>query len=180
MIKNSYDKALFGKMSGVKLDVGCGRNKQPGCIGIDRVAMPGVDIVQDLQEFPWSVPDNICTMIVLSHVWEHIEPKYRSALMDELWRVARWDGQLFISCPYANSFLAMAHPEHYSCPNEMTMTFYSPDYPLYMTGAYGLVKPWKIVRNSPNMSGCIEIIMEPYKNEKGEICVPKAKNLATK
>jgi len=173
MTKMRYDRKLFGRMLAVKLDVGCGPNKQKGCIGIDKIKLPGVDIVHDIQRFPWPVPDNVCTMIVMSHIWEHIEPKYRSILMDELWRIIRWDGQLFIAAPYANSFLANAHPEHYGCPNELTFTFYSPDYPLYMSGAYGIVKPWKLIRNDANLSGCIEIILEPYKDKKGKICVTK-------
>jgi predicted SAM-dependent methyltransferase len=167
------NEKLFAAMSGVKLDVGCGRNKQPGCIGIDFVKLPGVDIVHDLQMFPWPVPDHVCTMIVMSHVWEHIEPKYRGRLMEELWRVIRYDGQLFIAAPYAGTFLAHAHPEHYMCPNEATFTFYDPNYPLYYSGSYGLAKPWKIIRNDANYAGCIEVIMEPYKDKKGHVCLPK-------
>lgn len=173
MRRVQYNKQLFSHMAGVKLDVGCGPNKQQGCIGIDRIKLPGVDIVHDIQEFPWPVPDNVCTMIVMSHLWEHIEPKYRFRLMDELWRIIRWDGQLFIAAPYANSFLANAHPEHYLCPNEATFQFFDPDYTLYMTGAYGMVKPWKIVRNDANFVGCIEVIMEPRKDKKGKIWLGK-------
>jgi hypothetical protein len=167
------NRKLFDRMAGVKLDVGCGPFKQKGCIGIDRVKLPGVDIVHDLQRFPWPIPSNVCAMIVMSHVWEHIEPKYRSRTMDELWRIIRPDGQLFISAPYAGTLLANSHPEHYLCPTELTFTFYDPGYPLYLSGSYGLVKPWKIVRNDPNMGGCIEVILEPYKDAKGRVCLPK-------
>lgn len=168
-----YSRKLFESHKGISLDVGCGPYKQKGCIGIDRVKLPGVDIVHDIQKFPWPVPSNICTRIIMSHIWEHIEPKYRFQTMDELWRIVRHDGQLLIACPYAGSFLANAHPEHYLCANEATFTFFSPDYALYTTGAYGMVKPWKIVRNDPNLSGCIEVILEPYKDEKGKVCLPK-------
>lgn len=165
---------LFGRMSGVKLDVGCGLNKQPGCIGIDYARLPGVDIVHDLTRFPWPVPPNVCSMIVCSHVWEHIEPKHRTRFMDELWRICRHDGQLLLAAPYAHTFLAAAHPEHYGCPNEATFQCYSPDYPLYQAAMYGRPRPWRIVRNSPNLGGCIEVIMEPYKTQKGRPCQPKA------
>jgi len=166
-------KRLFAGMMGVKLDVGCGCNKQSGCIGIDYLKLPGVDIVHDIQRFPWPVPSSVCSMILMSHSWEHVEPKYRSRLMDECWRICRWDGQLLIAAPYANSFLANAHPEHYGCPNEATFQFYDPDYPLFISGSYGLVKPWKIVRNEANLGGCIEVILEPRKTKGGRPCLPK-------
>jgi SAM-dependent methyltransferase len=167
------NKKLFDRAKGIKLDVGCGRNKQPGCLGIDRFPMPGVDIVHDLQRFPWPVPSGICSMIVMSHFWEHVEPRFRTPLMEELWRIIRPDGQLFIACPYAGTWLAHAHPEHYSCPNEATFTFYDPNYPLFWSGSYGRVKPWRIVRQDFNVAGCIEIVMEPYKTEKGKSWLPK-------
>jgi len=173
MGKKPINRALFRGMAGVSLDVGCGPSKQRGCLGIDRVALPGVDIVHDIQEFPWPVPDNVCARIIMSHVWEHVEPRYRFRLMDELWRIIRPDGQLLIACPYAGTFLAHAHPEHYLCPNEATFQFFDPDYPLFMSGSYGLVRPWKIVRNEPNIAGCIEIILEPRKDKKGKPCLPK-------
>lgn len=164
---------LFEKMKSVKLDVGSGPFKQPGFIGMDRIKLKGVDIVHDIQKFPWPIPSNICSVILMSHVWEHVEPKYRSRLMDECWRIIRHDGQLLISAPYANTFLANAHPEHYLCPNELTFQFYDPDFPLFISGSYGMVKPWKLVRNEPNVAGCIEVILEPRKTEKGKECLTK-------
>jgi len=164
---------LFDKMAGVKLDVGAGPFKQAGFIGMDRVKLRGVDIVHDIQKFPWPIPNNICSTILMSHVWEHVEPKYRSRLMDECWRIIRYDGQLLISAPYANTFLANAHPEHYQCPNELTFQFYDPRFNLFKSGSYGMVKPWTLIRNEPNVAGCIEVILEPCKDAKGKKCLPK-------
>jgi hypothetical protein len=96
----------------------------------------------------------------MSHLWEHIEPKYRVGVMDELWRIIRKDGQLMISVPYANSFGAMQDPTHYTCPNEATFTYFDPDHGLYKVYE---PKPWKLVRNSWRMSGNLEAILEPRK-----------------
>lgn len=170
-----FNKGLFRRAALVRLDVGCGQTKQKGFIGIDRVRLPSTDIVHDITKFPWPVPSNVCSQIVMSHLWEHIEPKYRYRVMDELWRVCHWEGQLFIAAPYATSFLAFAHPEHYMCPNEATFQFFDPDYPLYQAGTYGTVKPWKIIRNDPNLTGCIEVILEPRKDKKGKAVWPRKK-----
>ena len=36
-----------------KLDIGCGKNKKEGFIGVDQFAMEGVDVVMDVRQ-PWS------------------------------------------------------------------------------------------------------------------------------
>lgn len=156
---------LAKKHLGTRLDVGCGINKQPGYIGMDMINHPCVDIVHDVQEFPWPIDSNSCFQVLMSHLWEHIEPKYRFQVMDEIWRIMRPDGQLLIAAPYAGSWGDAAHPAHYGCPNEATFTFFDPDYPLYKACSYKKPKPWKIIRNEYHMGGNIELILEPRKNE---------------
>lgn len=183
------NKGLFAKAAGVNLDVGCGRNKQKGFLGMDRVRMPGVDLVWNIEKFPWPVPSDACRTILLSRVWGTIEPKRQGRLMDELWRICRHDGQVIISDFYALSPLACAYPGYYQCPTEFTFMFYAPDYDdllrqllrqarMDYDGARGL--PWKIVRNEPNVAGCIEVILEPYKDKKGLVCLPKKSVLEKK
>jgi len=163
-----YDKELFKRKAGVRLDVGCGLFKQKGYIGLDMMPHKNVDIVHDIQDFPWPVPSDSCIQVLMSHVWEHIEPKYRFQLMDELWRITRYDGQLLISCPYAGSFLEHAHPAHYMCPNEATFQFFDPAYQLWHSCSYKKPLPWKIIRNDPCVTGNIELVLEPRKAEDGK------------
>ena len=159
-------KTISKDKYGIRLDVGCGINKQKGFVGIDIVPHECVDIVHDLQVFPWPVPDDSCYQILLSHVWEHIEPKYRFQLMDELWRICKADGQVMIAAPYAGSWGDAAHPAHYSCPNNHTFTFFDPDYPLYNVTSYKKPLPWKLIRNDYDMNQCVQVILEPRKNGK--------------
>lgn len=66
---------IFKKNAAVKLDLGCGENKQPGCIGIDFRKLPGIDIVQDLNSYPWrAIPDECADTVFSSHLIEHINP----------------------------------------------------------------------------------------------------------
>lgn len=165
---SKVDKSLFKRRGGVRIDLGCGINKQKGFVGLDMFDHPDVDIVHDLQVFPWPVPDNCCFQVLMSHIFEHIEPKYRFQVIDECWRIVRYDGQLLISCPYANSPGAHAHPAHYMCPNEYAFQFFDPQYPLYHACSYKKPLPWEIVRCSFNMAGNIEVIMEPRKTRKNQ------------
>lgn len=161
------NKGLFERAKGIRLDVGCGLFKQKGFVGLDIVKHPNVDIVHDVQKFPWPVPDNVCYQVLISHLWEHIEPKYRFELMDEIWRICRWDGQLLLSAPYAGSHLEAAHPAHYMCPNEATFQFFDPNFQLWHSCSYKKPLPWKIVQLEYSLNGCIELVMEPRKTKKG-------------
>lgn len=59
---------------GIKLDIGCGANKNEGFVGMDVRAEKGVDVVHDLQLFPWPFPDACASLAVASHVVEHLNP----------------------------------------------------------------------------------------------------------
>jgi len=154
-------KDLFKEKSGIRLDIGCGENVQKHYVGMDIRPCKGVDIVHDVQEFPWPIPDNIVIQALCSHLWEHIEPKHRIKFMDEIWRVMKPDGQLLLSVPYYSSFGACQDPTHYPCPNEATFTYFDPGYPLYVIYK---PKPWKIITNDYRFNGNLEVILEATKN----------------
>lgn len=72
--KEVLKKLLKEKSLGVKIDLGCGANKLPSFIGVDIRPLPGVDIVCDLERFPWDIPSECASLVVSSHVLEHINP----------------------------------------------------------------------------------------------------------
>ena len=71
----SKKKNIFKEKTVVHIDLGCGENKRPGCIGVDFRDAQGVDLVQNLSLFPWkAIPDNAADVIYSSHLLEHINP----------------------------------------------------------------------------------------------------------
>ncbi|HXK40912.1 MAG TPA: methyltransferase domain-containing protein [Candidatus Paceibacterota bacterium] len=73
----------------VRIDIGCGRRKIDGCIGIDKEALPGVDIVRDIEEQGLPFADNSVDMVYANSVLEHFnEPKN---IMSEIYRVLKKD-----------------------------------------------------------------------------------------
>jgi predicted SAM-dependent methyltransferase len=72
--KKKVAKLLKDQNLGVKYDIGCGANKLKGFIGVDIRPLPGVDIVFDLEKYPWPLPSDSASLVVCSHVLEHINP----------------------------------------------------------------------------------------------------------
>lgn len=92
------------------LDVGCGSQKLPGAVGLDRVAGAGVDVVHDLNQFPWPFSDGAFDEIRLSHVLEHLQDVLRT--MEEIHRISRPDAQVFIWTPHFASMNSWTDPTH--------------------------------------------------------------------
>jgi len=144
------------KYRGIRLDLGCGGNKQPLFVGMDKRKLDGVDIVHDVQDIPYPIKDNECLCVLMSHLWEHIEPKYKIDVMNEIWRIMKPGGELMIAAPYALSPGAFQDPTHYPCPNEATFFYFTPTHPLY--GIYK-PKPWKLLSNDWHSNGNIQVVL---------------------
>ena len=143
---------------GIMLDIGCGANKQKNFTGMDKRELPGVDIVHDLEVFPYPLEDESCLTIVGSHIVEHIKPWLMIDFMNELWRILIPEGQVALSMPYGVSYGYVQDPTHCNPCNEATWTYFDPDYPLY--GIYE-PKPWKIMPGFPvwQNQGNLEVVL---------------------
>lgn len=79
-----------------KLDLGCGKFKHKGFIGVDIEKFDGVDIVADLNQ-PLPFRDNCIKQIYCSHSLEHIKDPYH--LINEIYRVCMPDAIMEIIIP---------------------------------------------------------------------------------
>lgn len=83
----------------IKLDIGCGKNKKEGFIGVDSIAFDGVDIVANLTEhWPWE--DDSVEEINMSHVMEHFTAKERVFVVNEMYRVMKVGAKASVATPY--------------------------------------------------------------------------------
>lgn len=148
----------------LQLDLGCGGNKQKGFIGMDLRALPGVDIVHDIEVFPWPLESGCCQTVVASHLVEHIKPWYSIPFMDECWRVLQEGGKLLIATPYPGSRGFWQDPTHCNGWSEATFQYFDPRYPLY--GIYQ-PKPWEIKKGFPvyQSNGNLEVILTKVSEE---------------
>jgi hypothetical protein len=116
---------LLKSRAGVKLDLGCGSYKQgPDWVGIDRRLLPNVDIVCNLEQFPWPLPDNCANTVGLCHFFEHLKPWLVMDFMAELHRVCLPDTQVFISGPYGLGYHYVQDPTHCNPINDSTFKYW--------------------------------------------------------
>jgi SAM-dependent methyltransferase len=104
-IRIDLAKALSGPEP-VVLDLGCGERKRPGRIGIDRVDLPQVDVVADLEAGLPFLPDRSVDEIHCRSVLEHIENFEH--LFAEMVRVLKDSGRACLFVPH------FSNPYYYS------------------------------------------------------------------
>ena len=69
-----YDDLFAEKNMGVRINLGAGETILPGWVNVDFRSGSTIDIVQDLTMFPWDIPDDCATIVMASHLLEHINP----------------------------------------------------------------------------------------------------------
>ena len=125
-----------------RLNVGCGRNSIDGWINLDCVALPGVNLVCDLENLgrePIALPDDSVSQFLLSHVVEHIRDIL--PVMQELWRVAEPGATAEIRVPHGGNDDAWEDPTHVRPHFPGSFGYFSQPY--YWRADYGYRGDWQ-------------------------------------
>jgi SAM-dependent methyltransferase len=158
---------VIAKALGIRLDIGCGGNKQPGFVGMDIRPLPGVDIVHDINVHPWPIPDETVLVAMASHLVEHIPPMafidgkthmLFIEFMDEVWRILKPGGEFAIALPHGDSQGYLQDPTHCNACNENTWAYFDPDNGSGLWNIYQ-PKPWRIKFLNWSPAANIEVIM---------------------
>ncbi len=106
----------------LKIDIGCGPVKEEGYIGIDRYALPGVDIVADLNN---GIPleDNSVDVVYFGHSLEHFDNL--GNILKEIHRVCKNNAIMNVLAPYSNNYCNLVNPNHKLQFNEHTFRYYT-------------------------------------------------------
>ncbi len=102
-------------------NIGCGPSNTPGYIGVDIRKLPGVDIIHDLNIFPWPIQRESVDLIVASHVIEHVDNVI--PFISEIHAVLKKGGKAVIRYPHFSQRHTFRDPTH-----KRFMTLESLDY----------------------------------------------------
>ena len=107
----------------LRLDLGCGKSKKEGFLGVDRRKFDGVDIVMELMNvWPWG--DSSVEEVHMSHVLEHFTGPQRVHIFNELFRVLIPDGKATIITPHWASNRAYGDFTHQWPPVSEMLYYY--------------------------------------------------------
>lgn len=97
---------VLGNSSPVILELGCGQRIYSDRIGIDRLNLPGVDIIADLEQGLPFFPDNSVDAVYSKSLLEHINNFEK--LMRDIWRILKRGGTKTLFVPH------FTNPYYYS------------------------------------------------------------------
>jgi SAM-dependent methyltransferase len=92
------------------LNIGCGRVKKEGFIGVDILKLPGVDVIHDLNKFPYPFKENEIDEIFMDQCLEHLDNPINA--LKELYRISKNGAKITIGVPYFRSFYSVIDPTH--------------------------------------------------------------------
>jgi SAM-dependent methyltransferase len=118
----------------VKLNLGCGQDILPGYVNLDAVALPGVDVVHDLDVFPWPFGDQEFDLVQAFDVFEHVNDPV--GFMLECYRVLAPGGGLVMHTSYWKTENSYTDPTHKRFCTERTFDYWCPGTDYYKR--YGL------------------------------------------
>lgn len=104
--------SLLPTRAGLRLDLGCGKRKKEGFLGVDAHAFDGVDVVLDLRDAVWPWQDGSVLEVHARHILEHLTGRQRIGFFNELYRVMAFGATAQIITPHWSHESAYGDPTH--------------------------------------------------------------------
>jgi SAM-dependent methyltransferase len=106
----------------MKVNLGCGKDIKKNWVNCDQHPLEGVNVVMNLDEFPWPFEDSSVDEIFASHVFEHVGKPIEFVL--ECWRILKKGGKATIVCPHWTSENAFTDPTHVRFVTDRTFDYW--------------------------------------------------------
>lgn len=107
------------------LDIGCGRNKRPGALGVDSNRATAADVIADINRGSLPFRDGAFDKIWVVHVIEHVADVI--ATIEELHRVARPGATIIVETPHYTDFSSFCDPTHRWHLNSFSFRYFTED-----------------------------------------------------
>jgi len=104
------------------LNIGCGYKIKEGYINLDSKKLKGVDVVHDLNKYPYPFKDNSFDIIEARAVLEHLNDIVKP--LEELHRILKPNGKINIRVPIYPSITYFNDPTHKSVYSYYTFFYF--------------------------------------------------------
>ena len=94
----------------MKLNIGCGNDVKKEYVNLDSVKQPGIDVVHDLEKFPWPFKGNTFEEVYASHILEHVDDLLKT--MKEIHRICKNGAKIIIRGPHFSCGVSYRDPTH--------------------------------------------------------------------
>jgi hypothetical protein len=94
-----------------KLNLGCGMDIRKGYVNLDKSGVPGVDVVHNIDKYPWPLPSSHFEEVFAQDVVEHVQDLFKC--IKEIQRVCKKGAKVRIIVPYWHSSAAFYPNHHY-------------------------------------------------------------------
>lgn len=111
------------------LDLGCGRAKTPGAIGLDRNRDSDADVLYDVDQVPYPFRENTFDRVICNGIIEHVDDVVR--VMEELHRICRAGAVIAVTTPYFTSVDAFTDPTHRHYFSSRSFDYFTGEFPEY-------------------------------------------------
>ena len=119
-------------------------------MGVDCLALPGVDVIHDLTSFPYPFATSSVDEIHMNHVLEHLPDVI--VTMEELWRIAKPGAKVHIRVPHFTGSLAWKDPTHRrSFTSESFSYFGENDYSFYTHARFDVISVRLMYSSAPKL-----------------------------
>lgn len=118
----------------MKLNLGAGNDVRAGFINHDIVQLDGIDLVHNLNEFPWPIKDKSIDEVLAIDLLEHLDDFMKA--MEEVYRIMKPGGIFRIRVPYWNSWCTHSDPTHRRGFHELRFHFFDPTSPYCIERPY--------------------------------------------
>ncbi|MBX4212391.1 class I SAM-dependent methyltransferase [Candidatus Pacearchaeota archaeon] len=115
-------------MKSQKLNMGCGLDIRKGYVNLDSVKLKGVDVIHDLNRFPYPFKDSTFDEVYTSHVLEHVDDLIR--VMKELKRICKNGAKIIVRVPHFSCGVSYRDPTHRRLFSYFTFDYFT-DYSFY-------------------------------------------------
>lgn len=105
-----------------KLNIGSGRDRKEGYVNLDIIKLKEVDVVWDLDRYPYPYKDNTFEEVYADNIMEHLSSIIKP--MEEIYRICKNGAIVNIIVPYTPSVWAFVDPTHKQFYTYFTMNYF--------------------------------------------------------